>query len=318
MNSIYSHTPIYKRKKRKQPIKFLIITFLFTLIISIFAIPFTKDHSRNVKPFFKELDTPIVIAHRGGSAFPENTLPAFEHSEQIGVDVLEFDIHMTKDGHLVAIHDFTVDRTTNGTGEVDSFTLDELQQLDAGYYFTDREGNYPFRNEGITIPTVEEIFEQFSHMDMNIEIKAQYPKAGPSEIEAKLWQLIQQYEMKDKVLLASFEQKIINKFNELANGQVAISGGKNEVTKFVLLNKFFLSKLYNPKVDALQMPTKVNLFNLADQKLVRNAQKLNMHVHYWTINDRETMEELLKLGADGIITDDPELLMEVMKELGMR
>lgn len=318
MNSIYSHTPIYRRKRNKKPVKLAVITLLFLLVLAIFTIPFSKDRAREIKPFFKALNTPMVIAHRGGSTLPENTIPAFKHSEQIGVDVLEFDIHMTKDGHLVAIHDFTVDRTTNGTGTVDSFTLEELEQLDAGYYFTDRDGKYPFRNEGITIPTVAEIFDQFSHMYMNVEIKAQYPKDGASEIEAKLWQLIQQYEMEDKVLLASFDQKIINKFNELAHRQVAISGGKNEVTKFVLLHKFFLSKLYHPKVDALQVPTKASIFNLKDKKLIHGANNLHMQTHYWTINDEETMRELLQLGANGIITDDPELLIEVMKELGFR
>lgn len=319
MNSIYSHTPIYKRKQPKSrffKISLLILAVL--LLFLLFSQVFFNEKTRDSKPFFTALETPMVIAHRGGSQYPENTLPAFEHSKKIGADVLEFDIHMTKDGHLVIIHDFTVDRTTNGEGPIDSFTLEELKQLDAGYYFQDENGNYPFRDEGITIPTVKEVFEHFPDAYMNIEIKGQYPVDGPSEIEEKLWLLIKEHNMEDQVLLASFDQKIIEKFNELADGKVAISGGRNEVTKFVLLNKFFLSALYTPKVDALQMPTNASGFNLVDNKLVRNAGDLNMHVHYWTINDEETMRELLHLGADGIITGEPELLIEVMKELGLR
>lgn len=318
MNSIYSHTPIYKSKKPKKFLKVVAIILSILLITVLIGSLFSKDRARETKPFFEEIKTPTVIAHRGGSVYPENTLLAFEHSLQIGADVIEFDVHMTSDGHPVIIHDFTVDRTTNGEGAIDSFTLEEIKQLDAGYYYTASDGSHPFRNQGITIPTVKDVFEHFPKAYMNIEIKGQYPTNGPSQIEEKLWELIKAYNMEDQVLLASFDQKIIDRFNEFANGEVALSGGRNEVTKFVLLNKFLLSGLYVPKVDALQIPTKANPFNLADRRLIRSAEKLNMHVHYWTINDEESMRDLLHLGAHGIITDDPELLIEVMQELGLR
>lgn len=311
---MYSHTPIYRQKKQKKRYKILLPLVLFFVLFS--AIFINIDRTRDVKPFFKETNSPLVIAHRGGNTFPENTLLAFSHSEKIGADVLEFDIHMTKDGHLVVMHDGTLDRTTNGENNIEDYTLEEIKQLDAGFYFQDDQGNYPYRNKGITIPTVEEVFEEFPHMHMNIEIKV--PKEKNMNIEEKLWQLIETYKMEDKVLLASFEQKIINNFNDIAKGKVAISGGKNEVTKFVLLHKFFLSKLYSPKVDVIQMPTEQKNLNLKDQKLISGAQKLNMQVHYWTINDKEEMRQLLQLGANGIITDKPELLIEVMKELGLR
>lgn len=267
----------------------------------------------DTKPFFQAHETPLVIAHRGGSTYPENTIPALLHSVEIGADMIEFDVHMTKDGHLVVIHDFTVDRTTNGQGRVDSFTLAELQQLDAGYHHTSSGGTFPYRNQGITIPTVREVFERLPTTFMNIELKGQYPG-----IEQRLFELIEEFQMQDRILLASFEQSVIEKFNEIAQGTVAISGGRSEVAKFVALHKLFLAPFYRPKVDAIQFPTKVSIFNMGDKKLIKGAHKRGMQVHYWTINDREQMKELLLLGADGIITDEPELLLEVIRELGLR
>lgn len=310
--SIYNNAPIYKAKRRRNPAKYIIFSVIFFLFVAI-LITFPSETKRETKPFFQGLETPLVIAHRGGSTYPENTLPAFEHSAQIGADILEFDIHMTKDGHLVAIHDKTVDRTTDGQGTVDSFTLSELKLLDAGYSFIDQEGLFPFRNQGITIPTVTEIFEQFPNSYMNIEIKAQYP-----DIEQKLWELIQDFNMENKVLIASFNQKTIEQFNLVSGGKVAISGGKTEVTKFVLFHKFFLGILYRPKVDVIQIPTEQSIFNLVDRKLIRGANKLNMQLHYWTVNEPEEMEKLLLQGADGIITDKPEVLIELIEQLGLK
>jgi glycerophosphoryl diester phosphodiesterase len=179
-----------EKKQKKKPYKLLLFIFSVLLLIGAFG-GISLERERETKPFFKDLKTPIIIAHRGGSTFPENTLPAFHHSRQIGADAFEFDIHMTKDGHLVVIHDSTVDRTTNGTGSVHSLTFDEIMQLDAGYRFLDAKGTYPYRDKGVTIPTVEQVFQMFPTMRMNIEIKAQYPKGNKSEIVQKLWQLIE-------------------------------------------------------------------------------------------------------------------------------
>ncbi len=265
------------------------------------------DQKREIKPFFKELDKPLVIAHRGGSAFPENTLPAFQHAFNIGADMIEFDIQMTKDGQLVVIHDDMVDRTTNGHGPVSSFTLAELKQLDAGYSYTDHKGKFRYRNQGITIPTVNEVFEKFPNSYLNIDIKSNDPV-----IVKKLWELIRKYNMENQVLIFSFNQKIVNQFNKVTNGRVAVSSGNSEVLKFVALHRFLFGSLYKPKVDVIQIPTKVSIFNLANEMLIQSAHKRNMQVYYWTINNGEEMKRLLQLGADGIITDYPEVLIKIV------
>ncbi|MCT8137997.1 glycerophosphodiester phosphodiesterase [Anaerobacillus sp. CMMVII] len=295
-------------KLRYSLIFLVLLVFIFTMVSFL-----SNGQNREVTPFFIELPKPLVISHRGGSTFPENTLPGFQHSIDIGVDVIEFDVHMTKDGHLVVIHDFTVDRTTDGQGRVDSFTLAEIKELDAGYSYTNTEGLFIFRNQGITIPTVREVFEEFPNNYMNIELKAQSP-----EIEQVLWDLIESYNMQSRVVISSFEQDIMDQFNKIAGGTVAVSGGKREAAKFVFLHKFYLSALYSPRVDTIQLPKKSNGFHLIDQKLIDGAKMHDLQIYYWTINDRDTMERLLLLGVDGIITDDPELLFEVMHQLNIR
>ncbi len=120
---------------------------------------------------------PANIAHRGGrDIVPENTLAGFQEGLRVGADVLELEVHLTADGHLVAIHDNTVDRTTDGSGPVREKTLRELKGLDAGYRFT-RDGGktYPCRGQGITVPALEKIYQEFSDVPVNVEIKEAQP-----------------------------------------------------------------------------------------------------------------------------------------------
>ena len=119
--------------------------------------------------------------------------------------------------------------------------------------------------------------------------------------------------LEEQVLFAAFDQEIIDIVLDVTNGEALVSGGRGEVTKFVILHKLFLNGLYRPQVNALQIPTEDSRINLKDKKLIRGARKKGMEVHYWTINDVETMQELIDLGADGIITDRPDLLIELLK-----
>ncbi len=129
---------------------------------------------------FPALAKPYILAHQGGELLaPTNTMAAFAVADSIGVDFLDIDVHMTKDGHLVGIHDSTVDRTTNGRGRVDSYTLAELQKLDAGYRFQDVRGAYSYRGKGVRIPELEEVFATYAaSCYLHFEVKDVYPKNG--------------------------------------------------------------------------------------------------------------------------------------------
>ncbi|WP_216829832.1 glycerophosphodiester phosphodiesterase [Alkalihalobacterium elongatum] len=301
-----------KQKKKRGWLRVLFITLL-VIIGTWIIIHFLPVQEREAKPFFNN-DRPMVIAHQGGEHLaPSNTLVAFDNARELGVDVIEFDVHITKDEKLVAIHDSTVDRTTDGVGAVSELTLEEIQALDAGHYFKDLEGRYSFRGQGIIIPTVEEIFQNFSKMKMVIELKATNPPTTHEVMAEILWDLLQQYEIEDRVLIASFDQSIIEMFDELTGGRVAISGGREEITNFVIFNKLFLNGLYSPNVDAVQIPMRESIFDLTKSRLIKSAQKKGMDVHYWTINDEETMRFLLDQGADGIITDRPDLMLKILE-----
>jgi glycerophosphoryl diester phosphodiesterase len=158
-------------------------------------------------------DWPVNIAHRGGAEIaPENTLEGFREGLRVGAGVLELDVHTTADGHVVVIHDATVDRTTESTGAVRELTLAEVKRLDAGYRFTrDGGGTFPYRGAGIRVPTLEEIYDEFADMPINIEIKGERPG-----IEAALWRVIEAAGAEDRTLVVSESTATIRRFRQAA------------------------------------------------------------------------------------------------------
>lgn len=259
-------------------------------------------------PTFPGARTPLFIAHQGGEQLaPSNTMIAFDQAVAMGADVLETDVHLTRDGQIVMIHDDTVDRTTDGSGRVDSYDYADLAKLDAGYRFLDLSGNTTFRGKGATIPRLEDLFAKFPNKLFNVEIKAPYPG-----IEAKLWTLIQKYDLVKKVVVVSFDQLIVDRFNELSGGAVALGAGEAEATRFALTHKFWLRGFYRPQASVLQLPTEAKGFDLTDRFLIDRAHGLGLQIHYWTVNDEPTMRRLIEQGADGIMTDRPDLLKKVL------
>ena len=259
-------------------------------------------------PFF-DADRPIVIAHQGGEGLrPSNTLIAFENAVALGVDVLEMDVHSTNDGALVLIHDDTVDRTTDGSGRVLDFTLAELQQLDAGEYWTPDDGTtYPYRGQGVRIPTLEEIVTAFPQMKYNIEIKQVEPS-----IAVPLCKLLRHYGLTDRALVASFHPTAMNEFRA-ACPEVATSMVEDEIRPFFILNTVFLGSLYRPPGAAFQVPEYSGNLHVLTPRFVRGAQRNNVAVHPWTIDDPADMERFLDMGVDGIITDRPDLMVELLQ-----
>lgn len=312
---IHTAPKIYKQKNKKKITTKRIIIGLLIFFILYFSLFLLVVPERPDKPFF-QLNKPLVIAHRGGASLaPENTLVAFEKARKLGVDAIELDVQMTKDGHLVVIHDETVERTTNGEGEVKQLTLAQIKQLDAAYRFQDIRGRYIYRGQGIQIPTLEEVFQQFGDMHIIIDIKeADYSHIN-QELEKHLWELIERYHMQDKVLIYSFSEEIITNFDRYAQGQVALGAPRQEVTRFVFYHKLFLNRLYRPQTDAFLVQPQVTIFNLKDKRLIDGSERLNMDLYYWTIDDEQEMRALLERGAHGIITSRPDLLLRVIHEM---
>lgn len=258
-------------------------------------------------PFFGP-DELLVIAHQGGERlYPSNTMLAFSKSVEMGVDVLEMDIHATADDVIVLMHDDTVDRTTDGTGRITDLTLSELQELDAGYYWTDDEGvSYPYRGQGITVPTLTELFKSFPDTRMNIEIKQE----SPSIVEP-FCRLLREHGMSEKVLVASFHRSTMEAFREHCPG-VASSMVESEIRTLYGLNLFFLGAIFQAPAQAIQIPEYSGELHVATERFVRSAHGHNVNVHLWTVNDVESMQRLLDIGVDGIITDRPDRLLTLL------
>lgn len=281
-----------------------VIILAATLSLPRLASKPAPDH-----PYYpKELDYPLVIAHQGGDGiWPGETMFAYQHSVDLGVDVLEMDIHITKDGRLILMHDETVDRTTDGSGEIESMTLDEIKKFDAAYDWSPDEGkSFPYRGKGLTVATLEEVFKAFPEKRMTIEIK----KTNAS-MAKPFCELIRQYNMEDKVLTASFHDERLKEFRSECP-EVATSSAKNETTVFVLLTKAFLGGFYSPKFYSLQVPEESSGITVMTEGFVRAAHARNLAVEPWTINDEETMRNFIEWGVDGIITDRPDILLEVL------
>lgn len=297
-------------KKRLKIIGYVLLTLGIIWII-IYLIP-AKE--RPNQAFFREDDPDtLVIAHAGALHLaPANTMEAFENAYEMGVDILEYDVHITADGHLVTIHDDTVDRTTDGTGKVNEMTLEEVQSLDAGYTFEDLDGEYSFRGQGVKVPTVEEVLTTFPDTRHLIELKNTNDEELWEDMIQEMWRLVEEHQMHDQVMIASFTHEINERFQDVSNHTVAIGAGEEAVRPYAISHILYLNGLFNPNADAFQLPTDQLGISLVNENIIQGAHDRGMHVYYWTINDEETMEELIEIGADGIVTDRPDILLELL------
>ncbi len=261
---------------------------------------------------------PLVIAHAGGLGLhPENTLEAFAASAALGCDMLEMDVRLSKDGVLVTHHDATVTRTSNGTGAVADHTLAELKELNFGQRFRDTAGGQPYLKHPARLATLEEVFQLHGRLPMTIEIKDR-GEVGRRAGET-LAALISKYEMTDRVVVACFDDATLAAFRGVAGHAVATSSARAETRNFVLLNLLRLDRLWRGGVVAAQIPShaqEASGIDLTQPRLIRAAHARNMAVHYWTVNDTADMRRLIDLGADGLMTDYPDRLLAVLRQMG--
>lgn len=291
---------------RAKPFKTLLAVFFLIYIASIFINPKTPPTD-----YYLNAPQTLVIAHQGGDGvWPGDTLFAFEKAVEIGSDVLEMDAHITRDGRIVLMHDEEVDRTTDGTGLIEELTLAEIKQLDAAYGWSPDDGaSFPYRGQGIQVPTLDEVFEAFPQMRYVIEIKlTQNPIDGP------LCELIRSHAMQTKVVVASFHDEAMKNFRQTCP-EVATSASRTEVQNYVLLGKALLWGFYVPEFQTIQPPwdPEDSLgIQIVTERFIRESHAKNIRVEPWTVNDPELMRQYIDWGVDGIITDRPDLMMEVL------
>lgn len=290
-----------------------IVTLLLIAAAALFGISygltFKSPHMANDSDELKRR-RPLVMAHRGGGGlWPENTMHAFSHAVEMGVDVLEIDMHSTADGALVIIHDHTVDRTTNGNGRVNSLTLAQLKTLDAGYRWSNgQDGMFPFRGQGITVPTLQEVFKAFPNMRLNIDIKQSQPS-----LVRPFCRTIRESGMTNKVMVASFKPDVLNEFRREC-AEVATSASAADVRAFLALETSQPEAARPLRVvQALQVPEYAGGLLVLTREFVEAAHRRDLEVHAWTINDEAAMRRMLDLGVDGIITDYPDRLIALLE-----
>lgn len=320
----------------------LAVILLFFVVINV--IPPKKNVESN--PFVVGRgELPMIAAHRGGGDNnPENTLLAFREAVMtIGVDIIESDLYLTKDGYLVYNHDSYIDETCNINGDltldeveslcddkanrhyISDMTLEELRQYNFGYYFENENGERIYKDvvdieaAGLQIATVDQLFEMFyeSHPELMfiVEIKNSGDRGREAcRILAETLAAYPEYE--DQIVIGTFNDEIEEELK--ANYPHLLRGAPMGTAKnFVLTQYLFVNIFDKSDFACLQIPLSYDIgveIPLDSKSLVNRAHRRNIAVQYWTINDPDEMRMLIEMGVDCIMTDDPKLLSEILDE----
>lgn len=234
----------------------------------------------------------LILAHRGAMASaPMNTMAAFDLALEQGADGIELDVQRSSDGHAVIMHDFTVDATTDGSGAVAGKSLTELQDLDAGSWFSSAFA-------GERIPTLDHVFASLGHKTLiNVEIKS--GSAGSGGVEEQIAASIRRYSVADRVLVSSFDPNVLLNFRQL-------------------MPTVMIGFLYDPQLPSKYLAPLRKLphearhprHDMVDESYLRWARQNNYYVNAWTVKDAERALELRRLGVNAIIADDPGMLVD--------
>lgn len=252
---------------------------------------------------------PLVIAHRGYSAMaPENTLPAFERGVMSGADMVELDYHHTKDGAMVVLHDYTLDRTTDATQrwsraqiKVADTTLSELRQLDAGRWFKQPQ-------TGVSLPTLSEALDVIQRGSVTLIER----KAGDAATCVKL---LQERRLMNQVVVQAFDWDYLRDFHKLEPRQVlgALGPPSQRRGKKLTDAEKFLSPEWLDEIR--ELGARAAVWNKqVDASAIKAAHDRGLKVWIYTINDQPTAQRLLAMGVDGIITDNPSIIWKALVE----
>ena len=241
-----------------------------------------------------------LYAHRGASAeLPENTMPAFARAVEIGVDALETDVHLTRDGQLIVAHDPTAARMTGAQAAWADLDLADTRRLDAGWGFVSSDGQRPFAGKAIGVPVFEEVLDAFPGMRINVDIKG-------DRAAATMLDLIKRKRADDRVTIASFTLRTLVEIRRRGyGGETALS--QSEVATLLGLPAMLWRQLPLTGT-AAQVPVRAGRIRFDRAAFIAKCHSIGLRVDFWTVDDRTEAARLLELGADGIITNDPRAL----------
>ena len=235
----------------------------------------------------------LVIGHRGNpAAFAENTMESFQSAVELGVDALELDVRVARDGVAVVMHDATLDRTTNATGRVNALTSLELDALDAS-------ANAPTRGKGqLRIPRLEQVFDRFRDVPMILEVK----EIAAAEITERL---VRQFGLQDRVLIGSAENDVSERFYRSGLATCA------SMRDALLMLPLALVGLTPPRAayDVLSIPPTYRGVPIPVERMTAAAKRQGIPTHVWTVNDPATARRYWEAGVLAILTDDPAAIL---------
>ncbi len=247
---------------------------------------------------------PLIIAHRGASGLaPENTLTAFAKAIEIGVDRIEMDLRQTIDGEVIVLHDKTIVRTTNGWGSARKLSLNKIRRYSAGSWF-----HYDFSSE--RIPTFREVLELVDgRTTLLLEIKDGSPYHHG--IEKNVIDIINEYNAHEWCIVQSFNDKVLKNFRALPN----LNSDIQKLFEIVIPVAPFYggSKFTYKSIRRYDFAQEVNInFKSVTPLVVRKIHKMGKKINVWTVNDRYDLQYFIEMGVDGIITDFPDRLKELL------
>jgi glycerophosphoryl diester phosphodiesterase len=239
-----------------------------------------------------------IVGHRGNAAHaPENTLESFRQALAAGADCLELDVHLSADGVAVVIHDPTLDRTTDATGNVASLPAERIRRANAGARFT-RDGlTFPYRDAGLTVPTFEAVLREFESVPLLIEIKT-------SRASVETRQLIERYGAESRCVVESFDSRAIDPFR---GSRIPIGASSADVRR--LLHRVVTRRpVRSLPYSVMCIPRWLRGIRVPIASLVHLTRPAGCLVHVWTVNDPPIAEALWDVGVRGIVSDDPGLM----------
>jgi glycerophosphoryl diester phosphodiesterase len=260
---------------------------------------------------FFESSRPLVFAHRGGCALgPENTLAAFDLGLAAGADGLEFDVHLSADGVPVVHHDASLDRTTNASGLLAALTASELARVDAGYHFGSG-GAFPFRNQGIAVPTLRQVLQRYPEARTIIEMKVDAAALGEAVARE-----VRRAGAVERVCVAGYGS-LSMAAARAALPEMACSASMAEV-RIALYRTWAGWPPRAGRYGGYQVPEIVGRLRIVSPRFIRSAHEAGLKVQVWVVDEETEMTRLLEWGADGLISNRPDVAVRVRDGLVAR
>ncbi len=282
---------------------FLTFSILFVTRISGLKNQFApQPHPFNTENF-------EIIAHRGGAGeAPENTIEAFKSATKISKNIiLETDTQMTSDGNMILLHDKSFLRTTGIDKTPSELTYEEITKLDAGYAFQNNSGQFPFRNKGIKIPLLKETLSTFQDQRLIIELKTDSQTAAD-----KLIQVIEETKSEDRVVIGSKFTKALEYIREKRPDWI-YSATPTEMFQTIMLMNLYIETIAPLEAETYLLPEKLKGIKVLTPRLVQEIQRRKKPIFVWTVNDDNEVLRLKKMGINGVVTDYPGRIYDLVR-----